>query len=214
MTLDARREQLLRLNTTLVACPTCDALLERPQLEPGQRARCPRCHDVIAANKVRGVERTTALMIASLLVYIVAIGFPFMRMERSGLSNEISVLDAVLVLWNNGMSVLAIITAFLILLFPVTRVVLILVMHAVLHRDGQIRRPYAWLLRTGQQIEPWAMADIFMIGVIVSLVKIGSLARIEVGPAFWAMSALIVFMAMGTSAACRDTVWEALRRRL
>ncbi|MEM1262391.1 MAG: paraquat-inducible protein A [Pseudomonadota bacterium] len=209
-----RRATIQALNERYVACQSCDALWPRPQLEPGQRARCPRCHSVVLANKTRGVERTTALMLASLVVYIVAIAFPFMSMERAGLSNEISVIDAVTILWSNGMGVLAITTGLLILLFPLTRVVMILVLHAVVHRRLGKPAHHAFLLRIGQMIEPWAMADIFMIGVIVSLVKVGSLARIEVGPAFWAMSALIVFMAMGTSATCRDTVWDMLRQRL
>ncbi|MEM8981563.1 MAG: paraquat-inducible protein A [Pseudomonadota bacterium] len=209
-----RSEKLRALNERYVACRSCDALWLRPTLEAGQRARCPRCHDVVVTNKTRGIERTTALMLASLFVYVVAIAFPFMRMERAGLSNEISVIDAVAVLWQNGMAVLAVVTALLILLFPVTRVVMILLLHAALNRNFGYRRQQAVLLRVGQTVEPWAMADIFMIGVIVSLVKVGSLARIEVGPAFWAMSALIVFMAMGSSATCRDTVWDALRRQL
>ncbi|MEO0580277.1 MAG: paraquat-inducible protein A, partial [Pseudomonadota bacterium] len=137
---------------------------------------------------------------------------PFMSMERSGLSNQISVVDAINVLWNNGMTVLAVLAGFMILVFPATRIVLILLLNTTFQR-GVERRPYsARLLRYSQQLEPWAMADIFMIGVIVSLVKIGSLARIEVGPAFWAMSALIVFMAMASSAACRDSAWQAIRR--
>ena len=208
-----RSEQIERLNATLIACKTCDALWRRPHLAPGERARCPRCHDIIAANKPRGVERTTALMLASILVYIVAVTFPFMSMERSGLSNEISVLNAITVLWHNDMGLLAALTAFLILLFPATRVLLLLLMHSALHRGQSMRRQHAWLLRWAESLEPWAMADIFMIGVIVSLVKVGDLANIGVGPAFWAMSALIVFMAMGTSATCRDTAWSALRER-
>ncbi|MEL6216531.1 MAG: paraquat-inducible protein A, partial [Pseudomonadota bacterium] len=82
---------------------------------------------------------------------------------------------------------------------------------ASLSRRELARSNQAFLLRMAQHLEPWAMADIFMIGVIVSLVKIGSLARIEVGPAFWAMSSLIVFMAMATSAACKDSAWQRIR---
>ncbi|MEM1440106.1 MAG: paraquat-inducible protein A [Pseudomonadota bacterium] len=206
-----RSRQVAALNARYLACPSCDALFERPTLEPGQRARCPRCHEVIATNKHRGAERTTALMMASMIVYLVAVMFPFMSMERSGLSNRISVIDAVSVLWSNGMTVLAVVAGLLILVIPATRISLILVLNASLSRRELARSNQAFLLRMAQHLEPWAMADIFMIGVIVSLVKIGSLARIEVGPAFWAMSSLIVFMAMATSAACKDSAWQRIR---
>ncbi|MEO1595763.1 MAG: paraquat-inducible protein A [Pseudomonadota bacterium] len=206
-----RSRQIAALNIRYLACPSCDALFERPTLAPGQRARCPRCHEVIATNKHRGAERTSALMLASLIVYAVAVMFPFMSMERSGLSNRISVVDAVAVLWSNGMTLLAVVSGLLILVIPAIRIGLVLVLNASLARRETAQRKQAFLLRMAQHLEPWAMADIFMIGVIVSLVKIGSLARIEVGPAFWAMSALIVFMAMAATAACRDSAWQRVR---
>ncbi|MEM9525576.1 MAG: paraquat-inducible protein A, partial [Bacteroidota bacterium] len=73
-------------------------------------------------NKERSAERTVAFMVASLVLYAVSISFPFMRMERSGLSNEISVIDAVGILASNSMIILAMICAGLILLFPLLRI--------------------------------------------------------------------------------------------
>lgn len=153
-------------------------------------------------------------MIASVIVYIAAIVFPFMRMESAGLSNQISVVDAILVLWRNDMMVIAILSALLILIVPITQVLLLLTINGAVHSDRaklHDRARLAQLARLETDIAPWAMAEIFMIGVIVSLVKIGSLATISLRPAFWAMSALIVFLAMGTSANCRDSVWARLR---
>ena len=98
-----------------MACPACDALWERPTLAPKEQAKCKRCHTTILTNKQQSAERTVAFMIASLVLYAVAISFPFMRMERSGLSNEISVIDAVAILANNSMVLMAFICAGLIL---------------------------------------------------------------------------------------------------
>ena len=200
------------LNQRYIACPPCDAVWARPQLAEGERAICPRCHSVVLTKKTQSAERTFSLMLASLILYTVAIAFPFMRMERSGLSNEISVIDAVLVLWANGMPALAVTCALLILLFPLVRIVLLLFLGGALHARAKTSRPHALAFRIAQAIEPWTMAEIFMIGVIVSLVKVGKLADIIVGPAFWAMAALIVLLAMGASATCRDTIWHAIRR--
>lgn len=151
-------------------------------------------------------------MLASLILYAVAISFPFMRMERSGLSNEISVIDSIRVLWDNGMPNLAVICAAFILLFPLSRIVLLFFVGMSLRGRRSTGRPHAWSFRFAQMLEPWTMAEIFMIGVIVSLVKVGKLADITLGPAFWAMSGLIVVLAMGASAVCRDTIWQDIRR--
>ncbi|MEM1092793.1 MAG: paraquat-inducible protein A, partial [Pseudomonadota bacterium] len=66
--------------------------------------------------------------------------------------------------------------------------------------------------RLAQQIEPWAMVEIFMLGVVVSLVKIGKLATISVGPAFWALAVLLLIMSYNTNVLCRDTAWSIIRR--
>lgn len=208
----ARMREIDALNRRLIACPSCDALWERPTLQENERATCKRCHSTILTNKHRSAERTVAFMIASLFLYIVAISFPFMRMERSGLSNEISVIDAVAILASNSMTVLAVICAALILVFPLARIVLLLFVGLSLFRKQETARPHAFSFRLAQYLEPWTMAEIFMIGVIVSLVKVGKLADIYLGPAFWGMSALIVVMAFGASAVCRDTIWHDIRR--
>ncbi|MEL7284876.1 MAG: paraquat-inducible protein A [Pseudomonadota bacterium] len=209
---DARMREIDQLNRNLIACPACDAVWERPTLAPKEEAKCKRCHTTILTNKHRSAERTVAFMVASLVLYAVAISFPFMRMERSGLSNEISVIDAVAILANNSMVILALICAALILLFPLLRIILLLFVGLSLFRKQSTARPHALSFRLAQMLEPWTMAEIFMIGVIVSLVKVGKLADIYLGPAFWGMAALIVIMAFGASAVCRDTIWHDIRR--
>ena len=208
----ARMREIDQLNRSLMACPACDALWERPTLAPKEQAKCKRCHTTILTNKQQSAERTVAFMIASLVLYAVAISFPFMRMERSGLSNEISVIDAVAILAKNSMVLLAFICAGLILLFPLLRILLLLFVGLSLFRKQSTARPHALSFRLAHMLEPWTMAEIFMIGVIVSLVKVGKLADIYLGPAFWGMAALIVIMAFGASAVCRDTIWHDIRR--
>ncbi len=210
--LDERRRATDALNQRWIACPYCDALWPRPTLKEGERAQCGRCHSIILTNKRQSAERTIALMIASLILYAAAVSFPFMSMERSGLSNEISVIDAVGVLWASDMYVLAISCAAFILVFPLMRILLLLFVGVSLHHAHRTGTPHALSYRLAQAIEPWSMAEIFMIGVIVSLVKVGSLASLWMGPAFWALTGLMVLMALGASAVCRDTIWQDIRR--
>ena len=54
---------------------------------------------------------------------------------------------------------------------------------------------FARVLRTLQQVQPWNMLDIFMLGVLVSVVKLADTAHIIIGNALWALAALMVLMA-------------------
>ncbi|MEL6300103.1 MAG: paraquat-inducible protein A [Pseudomonadota bacterium] len=207
-------QNAIALNARWVACKTCDELFERPVLKPGEIARCTNCHSVIATHKPRQAERTLALMIASLLVYVVAVIYPFMRMERSGISNQISVVDSVGVLWQSNMQLLALFSGTLILLFPLLRVALLCGLASAMFYGRPAGRKFAWIARLAQVLEPWSMADIFMLGVIVSLVKIGTLVEVELGAAFWGMTSLVIFLTLGTVTACRDSTWQYLREQV
>ena len=204
-------ERLNDLNSSYIACSSCDSLWLRPHLEEGEYAKCYRCSTVIIENKKRSLERTVSLMLASLMLYVVSVVFPFMRMERSGLFNEISVIDAIAILADNSMPILAMICAALILVFPLTRIVILLLISSRLMFARSSDRSYGFLYRIAQSLEPWTMAEIFMIGVVVSLIKVGTLAEIYLGPAFWGMSALIIVMALASSANCKHTIWRSIR---
>lgn len=207
-----RLEDVSALNRRWIVCPSCDEVWQRPSLEEGERARCRNCHSVILHYKVKSAERTIALMLAALVLFVTSVSFPFMRMERSGLSNEISILDSITILWDNDMYGVAVICAAFILIFPVGRILLLLFVGTSIYSRKSTGLGHALSFRAAQFLEPWTMAEIFMIGVIVSLIKVGKLADISLGPAFWAMTCLMIVMTLGSTSVCRDTIWQDIRK--
>ena len=75
------------------------------------------------------------------------------------------------------------------------------------------RKPYAHAVRAfrlSEQMKPWSMAEIFIIGTAVALVKVGGLATVSLGPAFWAFCALIFVSIANRSFMCSTTIWDAI----
>ena len=209
----------------LVACPACDRLHRRLELAPGEDARCARCSALLQTAKPNTVDRSLAAAIAALVLLALALGTPFLGLSRAGIESRISVLDAVAVLWSGDYPVLGLAVAAGIVVLPVARyglLVAVLLPLRLARHDASgpsgpsgrapraagpvLRRAFRWAVA----LEPWAMAEIFMVGVTVSLVKVGSLARLEVGLAFWAFVALVAVGAYLSAALCRDTIWRAL----
>lgn len=201
-----------QINQRFVACEHCDTLWLLPELKEGDVARCGRCHSVLLTRKTNSIDRTLASLVGSLILLISAVSFPFLSMERSGLANQISVVDAISVLWINGMASMSLAAGMLILILPFVRNVLLIGVFAQLRSGRPLKTGWAVGFRLAQQIEPWAMVEIFMLGVVVSLVKIGKLATISVGPAFWALAVLLLIMSYNTNVLCRDTAWSIIRR--
>lgn len=207
----ARRQFLTELNRTYVACHVCDALWLRPQLAQADRAMCKRCGAILLNIKWRSAQRTVALTLAGLILFIVAVTMPFLQIERAGLANKISMVDAIHVLWLNEMFVLSVASAFFVILFPLLQLLVFFAFGLLQLLQSPLQYFHALTLRFTYRIEPWSMAEIFMIGVIVSLVKIGELAAVTPGPAFWAMASLVVILLMTTSVHSRDILWQQIR---
>jgi paraquat-inducible protein A len=69
-------------------------------------------------------------------------------------------------------------------------------------RDSLGRTPWglAGLYRFLEWLQPWAMLEVYLLGVLVAIVKLGQLASIEASVGLWAFGALIlVWSAVGSS---------------
>jgi paraquat-inducible protein A len=54
------------------------------------------------------------------------------------------------------------------------------------------------------------MAEVFAIGCAVALVKLGDLAQIHFGPAFWMFTALVIIVVATDMLLCRYSIWKSL----
>ena len=191
----------------LAACHECDLLVSVPELMPGHTARCTRCGAVLYKNPSHGLETPLALAIASLILFVVANMFPFLSFGKAGQSSETYLYSAVIDLYAQGMHFLSGVVLFTCILAPLVVISCLLFLLLPLYIG---RRPphIAFLTRTLRSLGPWAMLDVFMIGILVSIVKLIKMANIAPGFSFWAFVAL-TFTAVGAIALLQPrVVWH------
>ncbi|WP_241524051.1 paraquat-inducible protein A [Oceaniglobus indicus] len=194
----------------LIACPQCDALYRVVPLAHGERAQCVRCGTVLISTRNRAFVRVIALAITVVILMIAATIFPFLSVSVAGLTNSSSVLDAALAFAGGPMFGLSLAVAALIVAIPILRAALVIY---VLTPMAFGRAPWPGAIpafRFSEALRPWSMAEIFVIGVAVALVKVADLARIGFGPAFWFFAALVVVIVLKDGYMNRWTVWKAL----
>ncbi|MFK7891469.1 MAG: paraquat-inducible protein A, partial [Granulosicoccus sp.] len=182
----------------------------RRNLDPGQQARCDRCSDVIQTCRPYTVDRSLAVCIAALVCLAISLSTPFMSLSRAGIESNISVLDAVQALWNSQMRWLGLLTLALIAVLPLIRLMLLIWVLIRVRLNFEVRQSMRVAFRLAVQLEQWVMADIFIAGVLVSLVKTSSLARLSVGTAFWALLMLTALTLLLTQTLCKDTIWQRI----
>ena len=191
----------------MLACRQCDALYPGPLPEDGQRAVCPRCHAVIAAPRRRGGLVIILVSLGILGLAAAAMFLPFLSIRRFGLGNSVSLFEAV-ALFAPG--ILAWAVAALVLGVPLLRAAIgIYVLGPmVAGHPPALRAGDAF--RLSERLRPFAMAEIFAIGCAIALTKLGSYARVEIGPAFWIFGGMAVLTVLLDRLSCSWTIWTTL----
>jgi paraquat-inducible protein A len=63
-------------------------------------------------------------------------------------------------------------------------------------------------MRAIQMLHPWGMVEVFLLGVLVSLVKLAHLAQVHPGIGLWSFFVLIVLLATSASRFDAALLWE------
>ncbi len=199
--------------TGLIACPTCDALYRERRIGADEVARCRRCGTVLAAPQSGAMTRITMLAGAALVLMVAAVSFPFLELSEMGLQQRSSVVDAILAFSDGRTAPLSLALALLIVLLPAARLLALLYTLGPMALGWQPWRHAALAFRWAEKMRPWAMAEVFIVGVAVALVKVAGLATVTLGPAFWAFCLLVLITVRKDSIMCRLTVWKTLSER-
>lgn len=199
------------VKTEYVACDHCDLLLDAPSLTEEQCALCPRCGHKISRLRKNLMSQLTAYGVTALILLVLSNMFSLMTFNLSGNISEINLWQSALNLYFEQYKSLSLIVFIFIVIVPAIVVALILffiVMIKLNHRPkvlGNILRLIFGLL-------PWAMAEVFFVGVLVSLVKLITIAQMNLGWSFWAYALFCVCYAKVLSLLDRYQLWSWLER--
>ncbi len=193
----------------LIACHECDLLQYSIALPDDTVAKCPRCEGVLYRHRRNSTDRTLALAIAGLLLFVVANSYPFLAFRMQGKMVQTTLASGVLDLHDQGMTALAILVLVTSILAPFAELVGLLWVLAPLRM-----RRRAWgaisVFRFLRRIQVWSMMEVFMLGVLVSLVKLADMAEIVPGLALWSFALLIVVLAAASASMDARDIWRRL----
>lgn len=196
----------------LVVCAHCDAVHRRVALPARARAHCVQCDSVLyRAGRVR-LESWLALTLGCAIVYLIANLNPIVELELRGEHTRATLLDALVATWQAGVAPVAVLAALCALVFPLLRIGLELYVLAFLHAG---RRPpaLAAAMQALRVMRPWSMVEVFMLGVLVALVKLGSDATVIPGAGLAGFAGLTVLMPL-LATFDTDALWDRADRAI
>jgi paraquat-inducible protein A len=194
----------------LLRCPECDLLYRIQSLPDRARAGCERCGAILYASKRNAIERSLALYLTAFVLWIVANSFTFLTFELKGNRQPTRLITGTLMLYGDGLWELALVVFLFVIAFPLLKVLANLSVLIPISR-GRAPRHAATLLRLVDVLHPWAMTEVFLLGVLVSYAKMADLATIDVGAALVAFVALIVTLIAGDTSLEPFELWEQIQ---
>ena len=192
-----------------LACHDCDVLFSTPELLEGERVICPRCGANLFTRRWNSVHGATALVVASAVLFIAANLFPFMSLRSDYRESQMVLSQSVSGLESEGYVSLALAVAVFILAAPTVMITgLLYILLPLFHErrlPGALR-----LCRCIYSIRRWNMIEVFLLGALVSLLKLGKLATLTLGTSFWAFVGLIICLAAALTSIDQREVWARL----
>ncbi len=163
---------------------------------------CGQCKAVLYRNNPDSIERTLALTVAALILLVIANAFPIVGIESQGSRNASTLWGAVRTLWDDHMLFVAGLVFTTTMLLPALKLVLMALVLV-------LRPPAPFLLRLVLIIRPWAMVEVFVLGLLVAVQKLAHFATVIPGVGLWSFGALMVIFACLTATFNVHELWHA-----
>jgi paraquat-inducible protein A len=193
----------------LTLCHACDLPSRVGDVPAGGTARCPRCGSVLYRRVRDSLDRTLALALAGLFLFAAANAFPFLALKMQGNVTHTTLSTGVRALYEQGTPIVASLVLLTTIVAPLLQISSLIFVLAPL-RLGRRLPGQARVFRLLRRVQPWSMMEVFILGILVSLVKLLDMAQIVPGIALWSFALLIPVLAAASSSLDAEWVWRRI----
>ena len=195
---------------TQASCHECGQRYQHQSIAPGAVARCMRCGTALYRNRKLSFDNALAYTIAAVILFVVANLFPFLGFGFPGEIRHTTLITGSLQLYQQGEVLLALIVLFTSVIAPAIQLLLLLYLLIPVNL-GYNPRGIPSVLKLTLRIRYWSMMDVFLLGILVSAVKLSDMATIVVGPALLAFLTLIFMLAAAQAAFDSQRLWSMVK---
>jgi paraquat-inducible protein A len=193
-------------------CRHCGLLQHVPAFEPPAVIVCAQCAVTLRRAQRNASSRCLAMTIAALTFFAIAATMPLMRVTSSGISLGADLFSGPQRLAQQGIGELALVVIFTTVAAPFLKLVgtaYVLIGLSLPRPPHHLRAVFTWI----ERLRPWAMVEVYLLGVFVAYVKLVDLVHIDIGVAIYALVALMLATVAADAMLDRHAVWEEMERR-
>jgi paraquat-inducible protein A len=194
---------------SIVICQACGLTQHLEELPPGTTAECYRCGFSLRKRTINSLSRTAAFSLAALICYFPANIYPILRMEYYGAYSQNTVWDGCVRLFQDGQWPVAIVVFLASIAIPFLKLLgLFFLIVTTKLKSLRWQRERTLIYKIIDVIGPWAMLDVFILAVLVSLVKLQRIATVLPGPGLLAFTAVVVFTILASASFDPKLIWS------
>lgn len=190
-----------------IACAACDLLQTEPVVPAGGVARCRRCGEMLYRDANITWQYSLPLTVAAGILFAVGNLLPIVSLTWQGQTNTATLYGTVSVLYQQHQPWVALLILFTLVIAPAlelgTLTYLLLSVH-FRRRAPDLARAF----RLWRALREWVLLDVFLLGVIVAVVKLGPLADVKIGAALWALAGGVGLLLMAVASFDARAFWS------
>ena len=197
----------------LVSCHFCSTLSKLPK-ETNMRNLeliCPCCNSVIHSRKPNSLNRTWALLIAAIILYIPANTLPIMTFTLWGDGQPDTIFTGVIHLMDAGMWPLALLIFIASIFIPVLKLLILTLLMISIHIKARWKpKDRTVLYRITEFVGRWSMVDVFVIAILVTLVQFGNSANVSPGVGALSFAAVVILTMFAARTFDPRLIWDVI----
>ena len=178
----------------LVACHECDHLHRYIAVPVGAKASCEHCGSLLYRNIPDSLNRSLALYLTALLLFLLANCYPFLSLTLGGRVVENILLSGGWAMYEMGMGDLGLLIFLTSIGFPLVTILGMLYL-LVSVKLGYVPPAMGKVYRVAEAVTPWSLVSVFMLGVLIAIVKLQDIANVIIGTSFFALTGLLLIYA-------------------
>ncbi|MBW1841551.1 MAG: paraquat-inducible protein A, partial [Deltaproteobacteria bacterium] len=194
----------------LIACHECDFLHSIHPIPAGGKALCARCGSFLYKHVPNSIDRALTLNLTALMFFVMANVFPFISLKLSGRIEENVLISGALTLYELGMREVGVVVLLTSFLFPLLTIAGMLYILFPL-RFGYRPWKMALVYRMTKVLASWSLLGVFMLGVLISFVKLMDMATIIPGISLYSFVGLMLAATAANANLDASLIWPPMK---
>jgi paraquat-inducible protein A len=158
------------------------------------------------------VQKTWALLLTAVVLYIPANTLPIMTTHFWGQDNPSTIIGGVILLWNLGSYPIAAIIFIASVVIPVAKIlVLAWLNYSVQKQSDRLSLERIKWYRMAEFVGRWSMVDVFVVIILASLIQLGPAMSITPGAATLAFSGLVIVTMLAAMSFEPQLIWKNIK---